>query len=153
MADALNEGALSDHPGHHIPPDHSKGDERTLGGYMAVHARPAAFDGADGFAYSVDILTEQTGDRAVPWGAYLFFVRWSHGEPQVAGHLETAFLVTGTSEAVVRHQLGAMPLASVKATLDGLLRTTDVSSRPWWEVAATEHGETDAPPSTASESE
>ena len=59
----------------------------------------------------------------MPWGAYLFFVRWGQGEPEVQGHLETPFLITGASEALVRHQVGAMPLATVKATLDGLLRT------------------------------
>ncbi len=89
---------------------------------MAVHARPAAFEGVDGFSYSADIITDATGDRAAPWGAYLFFVRWGRGEPEVQGHLETAFLITGQSEAVVRHQLGAMQLATVKATLDGLIR-------------------------------
>lgn len=113
---------MSTHHGHHLPPDHDAGEERTLGGYMAVHKRPAAFEGVDGHAYSADILTDTTGDRTAPWGAYLFFVRWGHGEPEVQGHLETGFIVTGTSEAVVRHQLGAMPLASVKATLDALIR-------------------------------
>lgn len=116
---------------------------------MAVHARPAAFDGADGFAYSVDIVTDETGDPASPWGAYLFFVRWGTGEPQVTGHLETTFLATGLNEAVVRHQVGAMPLASVKATLDGLIRTQGAASRPWWEVAATERGEDDDGDATA----
>lgn len=113
---------MSEHHGHHHPPDHAAGDERTLGGYMAVHKRPAAFEGVDGFSYSADILTDTTGDRSAPWGAYLFFVRWGHGEPEVQGHLETGFLVTGVSEAVVRHQLGSMQLATVKATLDGLIR-------------------------------
>lgn len=89
---------------------------------MAVHKRPAAFEGVDGVAYSADILTDTTGDRAAPWGAFLVFVRWGHGEPEVQGHLETGFLVTGASEAVVRHQLGAMQLHVVKATLDGLIR-------------------------------
>lgn len=89
---------------------------------MAVHKRPPAFEGVDGFAYSVDILTDTTGDRAAPWGAFLVFVRWSHGEPEVQGHLESGFLVTGASEAVVRHQVGGMQLAVVKATLDGLIR-------------------------------
>lgn len=111
------------HAGHHQPPDHAAGDERTLGGYMAVHKRPAAFEGADGCSYSVDLLTDTTGDRSAPWGAYLIFVRWGHGEPEVQGHLETEFLVRGSSEAVVRHRLGAMPLGTVKATLDGLIRT------------------------------
>ena len=115
---------------------------------MAVHARPAAFDGVDGFSYSVDILTDHTGDASAPFGGYLLFVKWTHGEPQVAGHLETGFLVTGTSEAVVRHQVGAMSLSIVKATLDGLIRTAaplipDAPGRPWWEVAATEDADVD----------
>ena len=113
---------------------------------MAVHARPAAFDGVDGFSYSVDILTDQTGVPGAPWGAYLFFVKWSAGEPQVAGHLETDFLATGANEAIVKRQVGAMPLASVKATLDGLIRTkektaTPVGDRPWWEAARREADE------------
>jgi hypothetical protein len=40
------------------PPDHSKGDESTIGGYMAVHDRPAAFEGSDGFSYSVEIMVD-----------------------------------------------------------------------------------------------
>lgn len=89
---------------------------------MAVHKRPAAFEGVDGHSYSADVLTDSTGDRAAPWGAYLFFVRWGRGEPEVSGHLETDFLVKGASEAVVRHTLGGMSLELVKATLDGLIR-------------------------------
>jgi hypothetical protein len=107
------DGPAEVHQGHHHPPDHAAGDERTLGGYMAVHKRPAAFEG---------VLTDTTGDRHAPWGAYLVFVRWGLGEPEVQGHLETGFLITGVSEAVVRHQLGAMQLGTVKATLDGLIR-------------------------------
>lgn len=89
---------------------------------MAVHKRPAAFEGVDGFSYSADILTDATGDAAAPWGAYLLFVRWGYGEPEVQGHLESDFLLRGTSELVVRQQLGVMQLATVKATLDGLIR-------------------------------
>jgi hypothetical protein len=95
---------------------------------MAVHARPAAFEAVDGFAYSVDILTDTTGDPSAPWGAYLLFVRWGAGEPEVQGHLETGFLVTGSSEVTVRQSLGAMQLATVKATLDGLVRGRPGSS-------------------------
>ena len=123
MAAEQGDASPTLHHGHHQPPDHAAGDERTLGGYMAVHKRPAAFEGVDGFSYSVEILTDTTGAPEAPWGAYLFFVRWSHGEPEVQGHRETDFLVTGASEAVVRHQVGAMQLATVKATLDGLIRT------------------------------
>lgn len=126
---------------------------------MAVHARPAAFDGVDGYSYSVDILVDQTGDASAPYGGYLLFVKWGHGEPQVAGHLETDFLVRGASESTVRHQIGVMPLAIVKATLDGLIRTanrteirTEIrtadssNARPWWEVAATESDDDDHTP-------
>ena len=116
---------MSGHAGHHLPPDHEAGDERTLGGYMAVHKRPAAFEGVDGHSYSADILTDTTGDRAAPWGAYLFFVRWGRGEPEVNGHLETPFLVSGASEGVVKHQLSVMSLQLVKATLDGLIRARE----------------------------
>lgn len=97
-------------------------------------------------SYSVEIITDETGDSTAPWGAYLFFVRWGSGEPEVKGHLESAFLVTGTSESVVRHQLGAMQLATVKATLDGLIRAaTPGNARPWWDVARTEGNDDDAP--------
>ncbi|MFC1465898.1 MAG: hypothetical protein ACFLMY_13740 [Candidatus Brachytrichaceae bacterium NZ_4S206] len=94
---------------------------------MAVHKRPAAFEGLDGLSYSADILTDTTGDPSAPWGAYLFFLRWGRGEPEAIGHLETDFLVRGHSEAAVRDAVGRMSLLVVKATLDGLLR--DESSR------------------------
>ena len=107
---------------------------------MAVHARPAAFEGADGRAYSADILTDETGDPDAPWGAYLFFLRWGAGEPEADGHLETGFLARGASELVVRHAVGAMLLETVKATLDGLVRARDRGPdvRPWWDVMRTE---------------
>lgn len=89
---------------------------------MAVHKRPAAFEGIDGYSYSADILTDETGDSEKPWGAYLVFVRWGYGEPEVQGHLESDFLLRGNSEVVVRQGLGNMLLQTVKATLDGLIR-------------------------------
>ena len=36
--------AIASRMGRFLPPDHSKGDEHTLGGYMAVHARPGEKD-------------------------------------------------------------------------------------------------------------
>ncbi len=89
---------------------------------MAVHARPAAFEGLDGLSYSADILVDATGDADAPWGAYLFFVRWGRGEPEAVGHLESEFLARGTSETAVRDAVGRMSLLVVKATLDGLIR-------------------------------
>jgi hypothetical protein len=66
-------------PGQHIPPEYGKGDETTVAGYAAVHSRPAALEGRDGMSYSLDLLTDATGDAARPFGAYLIFVRWSRG--------------------------------------------------------------------------
>ena len=95
-------------------------DESTLGGYVAVHARPPAFEGVDGQPYSVDVGVDETGDPEAPQAAYLLFVRW--GNQAVTGHLETEYLVRGMTEAAVREAIGRMPLLSVKATLDAVIR-------------------------------
>jgi hypothetical protein len=95
-------------------------DESTLGGYVAVHHRPPAFEGVDGAPYSVDVGVDETGDPAAPVGAYLFFVRWD--AQAVAGHRETEFLVRGASEDAVREAIARMPLLTVKATLDAVIR-------------------------------
>ena len=127
--------------GRFLPPDHSKGDEKTIGGYMAVHARPAAFEGADGMSYSVEIETDETGDAAQPYGAYLLFVRWSRGDPRVSGHLETDFLALAPSEQEARARVGALSLEEVKRVLDRLIREhAPPPSRPWWEVMREEDG-------------
>jgi hypothetical protein len=124
--------------GRFLPPDHSKGDEHTIGGYMAVHARPAAFEGADGASYSVEIEVDETDDPAAPVGAYLFFVRWSSGEPKVSGHIESDFLARGATAEEVRARVGALSLEEVKGILDELVRARGSEGakgeRPWWEV-------------------
>src|SRR5581483_4789105 len=120
--------------GRFLPPDHSKGDDRTIGGYMAVHARPAAFEGVDGASYSVAIETDETGDASAPFGAYLLFVQWSPGEPAIRGHIETDFLVRGSSPDEVRERLGAFLLERVKEILDAAIRERMPVERRWWEV-------------------
>ena len=122
--------------GRFLPPDHSKGDERTLGGYIAVHARPAAFEGSDGFSYSASIEADETGEVGARYGAYIVFVRWGHGDPRITGHLETAFLARGATEAEARAAVGALPLAEAKRILDALIREHSAArpSRPWWEA-------------------
>lgn len=127
--------------GRFLPPDHSKGDEHTLGGYMAVHARPAAFEGADGASYSADIAIDATGDAAAPVGAYLIFLRWSPGEPRVVGHLETDFLARAHSEDEARAAIGALSLEETKRVLDELIRASRPSAaeRPWWDVMREEN--------------
>ena len=123
--------------GRFLPPDPSKGDENTIGGYMAVHARPAAFQGSDGLSYSVAIETDRTDDAAKPFGAYFLFVRWRRlGTQGVEGHLESPFLAFGTSPAEATAALGAMALDEVKAVLDDLVRANAPPEPPrrWWDV-------------------
>jgi len=124
--------------GRFIPPDHSKGDPNTIGGYMAVHDRPAAFEGMDGASYSVEIVGDTSGEKDRPFAAYLLFVRWGHGDPVASGHLETEFLAYAASEAEAREKVGAMSLNEVKSQLDALIRAKRAEERPWWDEMRSE---------------
>ena len=118
-------------------PDFSKGDPNTLGGYMAAHDRPAAFEGADGFSYSVDILMDTAPEEPEPWGAYLFFVRWARiGASAPEGHLESAILHRGRSETEARERIGAMRLSEVRHVLDALIAQSPFGApkRKWWDA-------------------
>ncbi|HEV7702785.1 MAG TPA: hypothetical protein VGO46_00780 [Gemmatimonadaceae bacterium] len=118
----------------HEPPDHSRGDEKTLGGYMAVHSRPAAFEGADGRSYTVAIETDETGERARPVGGYLLFVRWGGEQPEVTGHIESPFLAWGATAEEVTQAVGALSLHEVKRQLDMLVSGMAPAARPWWDA-------------------
>ena len=108
---------------------------------MAVHARPAAFEGRDGRSYSVSIETDETGDPDAPVGAYLLFVQWSAGEPRVSGHLETDFLERSRTEDDARARVGALSLERVRALLDALIaERLPNAGRPWWEAMRDEDG-------------
>lgn len=123
--------------GRFVPPDHDKGDANTIGGYQAVHARPAAFEGPDGFSYSVEIVGDRTGDPALPWGAYILFVRWHRtGEQTPAGHLETDYLSRGTTEAEAIADVARLPLSAVKELLDAcvIAASGPTAPRRWWDA-------------------
>jgi hypothetical protein len=122
--------------GQFLPPDHGAGDESTVGGYRAVHARPAAFEGRDGASYSVEIVVDKTSELKTPYAGYLLFVRWRTGDPVAAGHLETGYLVYGKDEATVLTQVGTMPLLHVKHMLDALIDASVQTkpSRSWYEA-------------------
>ncbi|HEY1953162.1 MAG TPA: hypothetical protein VGG76_10175 [Gemmatimonadaceae bacterium] len=119
--------------GRFIPPDHSKGDPNTIGGYMAVHDRPAAFEGSDGASYSVEIVTDDSGEKGKPFAAYLLFVRWGRGDPVASGHLETEFLAFAATEDEARKAVGALSLNDVKARLDALIKSRHDDSLKWWD--------------------
>ena len=129
--------------GQYLPPDPSKGDEATIGGYAAVHARPAALEGRDGFSYSIEVLSDDTGDAARPFAAYLMFVQWSRlGAQKVEGHVESEFLAWGDTTADAERAVGELTLVSAQQTLDELLRARDGgSTRRWW-TATEATGET-----------
>jgi hypothetical protein len=123
-------------PGQHLPPEYEKGDETTVGGYHAVHSRPAALEGRDGISYSLDILSDATGEPARPFGAYLIFVQWARlGAQKAEGHLETDFLAWGANEGEVELELGALPLTEAQRALDALIAARDgASTRRWFDV-------------------
>jgi hypothetical protein len=123
-------------PGRFLPADHSAGDPNTIAGYMAVHARPAAFEGSDGFSYSVELSVDRTGEAERPYGAFFLFLRWRRiGVQSVEGHLESEFLEYGQTADDARAALGRWALNDVKRTLDGLIRASGESStRKWWDA-------------------
>lgn len=108
---------------------------------MAVHARPAAFEGTDGASYSADIGVDETEDVTAPVGAYLIFLRWSPGEPRVVGHLESDFLARGRTEEEARAAIGALSLEDAKRVLDDLIRASRPrgEERAWWDVMREEN--------------
>ena len=127
--------------GQFLPADHSKGDANTVGGYTAVHARPPAFEGKDGASYSVEIMTDETGDASNPWAAYLLFVRYQHGDPVASGHVETPYLGFAATEDEARNLVGAMLLNDAVTELNKAITARSSESQPWWEVMRNENGE------------
>lgn len=121
--------------GRFLPADHSAGDANTIGGYAAVHGRPAAFEGPDGMSYSVEIVVDRLDDPPA-FAAYLLFLRWRRVGPQgIEGHLETDYLVQGADAESVRRDIGARSLASVRGLLLDLIGDHPrTSERKWWDV-------------------
>ncbi len=124
-------------PGQHLPADHSRGDTNTIGGYAAVHGRPAAFEGTDGLSYSVEIVVAPTGRADAPWGAFLLFVRWARiGASSPIGHLETDFLAESDRADEARALVGALSLSQGRAALHALIaeQAGGAPPRRWYEV-------------------
>lgn len=128
-------------PGQHLPADHGRGDANTIGGYAAVHGRPAAFEGSDGLSYSVEIVTAPTGHPDHPWGAYLLFVQWARiGGTSPTGHLESEFLAEADTESDAAAVVGALTLGEVRGALHAAIaeRAGGAPTRRWWDAMRTE---------------
>ena len=76
-------------------PDNSDG---TLGGYLAVHSRPPAYEGTDGHPYTVSIELEHTGNLRAPYSGYLVFPRWAETGVGIVGHVETDTVIEARTE-------------------------------------------------------
>jgi hypothetical protein len=115
---------------------------------MAVHDRPAAFAGADGFSYSAEILADETGEAGRSFGAYLLFVRWARvGAASPAGHVESEFVAYGATPEEAVRAAGALSLNAVKQVLDRLIAAAPGGppARRWWDAMREEDvGEADA---------
>ncbi len=120
--------------GRFLPADHDAGDANTIGGYRAVHARPAAFEGSDGASYSVELVADEVREERGRFGAYVIFVRWRHGDPVASGHLETDYVAFGDSAEAAITSLGGMKLSEVKRILDELISAADKPDRPWYDA-------------------
>jgi len=103
--------------------------DETLGGYMAVHGRAAAFQGSDGEPYTVAVDVDDSGAPEAPFAAYLVFVRWAQTGTAVMGHMETGDLVAAPTEAEAREALERLPLAEVRALLDEAIRRRSEEDR------------------------
>ena len=108
-----------------------------------MHGRPPAFAGPDGCSYSVEACADTTGDAARPWGGYLLFLRWRRvGASGVDAHLESDFITFAADEAAALAPLRRMPLLTVKATLDTLVRRREGGvGRRWFDAMRADDGE------------
>jgi hypothetical protein len=104
-------------------------DDDTYGGYLARHARPPAFAGSDGQAYSAALLVDDEPDTGGRFGGALLFVRWGTGDLPT-GHVETEYLVFGDTRDEAEHRLAAMTLLEVKQHLDRSI--AEQRGRPDW---------------------
>lgn len=134
--------------GQHLPADHSRGDANTIGGYAIVHGRPAAFEGSDGFSYSVELCADQVNDAGTLWAAYLLFPRWRRlGASGVDGHLETDYLVRANTRDSALAGIAVFTLQQGREQLEE--RIADVApnpSRRWFDVMRDDDA-TQGPPS------
>ena len=89
----------------------------TLGGYLAHHNRPPAFEGTDGHPYTVSPEVEKTPNLETPYSGYLVFPRWADTGVGIVGHIETPLLLHGKSQEEVLAELQALSLMEVSDLL------------------------------------
>jgi hypothetical protein len=105
-------------------------DDSTLGGYLEVHGRPPAFEGADGSAYSAAIFVDEKPGDDGRFGAALLFVRWSESGERPVGHVETPYLVRGSTAEEAEAGVRGLTLHELKEQLDRAV--VENKERPNW---------------------
>ena len=103
-----------------------------------MHGRPAAFEGSDGFSYSVEIMTDADGrpERAV--GRFIS-VR-ANGRASARRRRGTSRDATTSPRRITeddaRAIVGALSLGEVRALLDGSSpsATGGAPTRRWWDA-------------------
>ena len=96
--------------------------DSTLGGYLAAHNRPPAFEGVDRQPYTVSVEVEKRANLRAPWIAYLVFPCWAETGLGIVGHVETPVLWEGQDRGEVEGLAGSTPLTQVKELLDEAIR-------------------------------
>lgn len=89
----------------------------TLGGYLRHHSRPPAFEGSDGYPYTVSLEVEKTPNLRAPFSGYLIFPRWADTGAGILGHLETPLLLHGESPEEVTAGLEDLTIPEVNELL------------------------------------
>jgi hypothetical protein len=96
-------------------------EDATLGGYLAIHQRPPAFEGSDGNAYSAEVYVDNDQCDDGRYGAAILFVRWSGAGDRPEGHIETEYLAFGGTAEEAGAALQRMTLYELKEHLDRLI--------------------------------
>jgi len=104
--------------------------DETLGGYFKAHTRPPAFEGSDGYPYTVSVEVEKTPNLLAPFSGYLVFPRWARTGPGIVGHLETPLLLHGKSRGEVEVDLTAKTLAEVSRLLEEAIHRQHPTTEP-----------------------
>ncbi len=90
----------------------------SFAGYVETHDRVPAFEGSDGQPYTVDVDTEETGDPARPWAAFLVFVRWAATGAGIMGHVTSEDVAWARTEDEARAAALELTLYELKTELD-----------------------------------
>lgn len=100
-----------------VHPPSAAEEDATLGGYLQAHGRPPAFDGPDGYPYTVSLEVEKTPNLETPFSGYLVFPRWADSGAGIIGHVESPLLVHARSRKEAEGMLGALTLLEVSEVL------------------------------------